>query len=323
MRRDHDQRQLGVVLGEASDAATMPDVLIVVVESFRHELIAPDVMPHLWSYAEKGIWCRQHFSGGNATNHGMFSLLNGLEAIWYERSVRYSPLLNRLFRQAGYELGFFGGHNDWRKFLMDGYISREHYDVFQIDSPNWLASDRRATQRAASFLDRSDERDRPASAPDRAKRPRLAVLYLYSTHANYHSYAEDRVFLPAADDRFLIPYTQTARPEVWNRYKNSARSIDRLLAAVMRPDRIVVVTGDHGESFLEDGVCGHGARISKYQNMTAGDRLCSQRKSPDHRCANDARRCASHPACSCEHSDHAPSIAGWDRPFSCEPSATL
>ncbi len=259
--RDHDQRQLHVDLTSLDDTGqdARPDVLMVVIESFRPELVAAEVMPNLWGYAENGIFCRQHFSGGNATNHGMFSLLNGLEAIWYERDVRYSPLLNRLFHQSGYELGFFGGHNDWRTFLMDGYINDAQYDVFEIDEPNWLESDRRSTQRAAMFLGRTGQQTRG---------PRLAVLYLYSTHANYHSYLQDQVFQPAADDRFLIPFSKSASPAIWNRYKNSARSIDRFLAAVMNPHRVIIVTGDHGESFLEDGVCGHGVRISKYENMT-------------------------------------------------------
>jgi glucan phosphoethanolaminetransferase (alkaline phosphatase superfamily) len=259
--RDHDHRMLSVNRTQWNERPQelLPDVVVVVIESFRHELVSSEVMPNLWSYAERGIWCRNHFSGGNATNHGMFSLLNGLEAIWYERDVRYSPLLNRLFRQAGYELGFFGGHNDWREFQMDGYISDEHYDVFSDSPPNWLDSDRTATQRAALFLDRHEMDER---------RPKLAILYLYSTHANYHSYADDQIFQPAADDRFLIPYSESSRPRVWNRYKNSARSIDRLLAAVLKPDRVIIITGDHGESFLEDGTCGHGIRISQYQNMT-------------------------------------------------------
>tara|TARA_R110002049_G_scaffold4601_5_gene32646 strand:- start:902583 stop:904502 length:1920 start_codon:yes stop_codon:yes gene_type:complete len=241
----------------------LADVLIVVVESFRHELICEEVMPNLWQFSQQGTHCRQHFSGGNATNHGMFSLLSGLESIWYDSDVRFTPIMNRLMRQAGYELGFFAGHDDWRLFQMDGFISPEQFDVFRISKPNGLSSDRRATELAANFLDRTDRHDDAADWP-----PRLAVLYLYATHADYKSYPDDQVFAPAADDRFLIPFTAPMRQSVWNRYRNSARTVDRFLSAVMRKDRVVIVTGDHGESFLEDGVCGHGVRISAYQNMT-------------------------------------------------------
>jgi hypothetical protein len=258
--RANQQRQLRVI---ASPGQTTPDVLIVVVESFRQELVCKEVMPHLWEYASRGILCRKHFSGGNATNHGFFSLMNGLEAIWHDHDVRFTPILNRLMSEAGYEIGFFAGHDDWRLFRMDGYVSREHFDVFRISQADGLRSDRMATQRAANFLDRIDLR-----GGDHPHRPRLAVLYLYATHADYQSYPEDQVFQPAADNRFLIPFTSTMSDQVWNRYKNSARTVDRFLSAVMREDRVVIVTGDHGESFLEDGVCGHGVRISKFQNMT-------------------------------------------------------
>ncbi len=244
------------------------DVVIVIIESFRHELVDPNVMPTLSDLAQRGMHCRAHFSTGNATTDGMFGLLNGLEAIWYSRNMHSAPLLNRLFRSAGYEIGFFAGHNDWQKFRMDGFINRDQFDVFQTDHPNWLESDRRATQRAVNFLQHTSD-DETAE-----RKPRLAILYLYSTHADYHSYPQDRLFQPAADDRFVIPFSTDAVTEVWNRYKNSARSIDRFLSAVLDDDRIAMITGDHGESFLEDGVCGHGVRVSRYQNMTPAVIYC-------------------------------------------------
>ncbi len=259
LRRQQQQRLASIQTDRLPKV--LPDVLLVVIESFRRELLDAKVMPNLATIAEKSIVCKTHFSGGNATNHGVFSLVNGLEAIWHETPVRYTPLINRVLRQAGYELGFFGGHDDWRKFQMDGYISSEHYDSFQISRQAGLQSDRQAAQLAAGFLQR-----RTGNVAQR--KPRFAVLYLYSTHAPYYSYANDQVFQEAADDRFLIPYPISSQPYVWNRYKNSARSVDRLIEVVHQDDQITIVTGDHGEAFLEDTTIGHGIRISEYQNMT-------------------------------------------------------
>ena len=236
----------------------LPDVLLVIVESMRPELLDASVMPHLHRYAKNALWCRQHFSGGNATTHGMFSLLNGLDPSWYESSVRYTPLLNRLMQQGGYEVGFFAGHDQWAAFGMDPFINEQRFDQFDVHRQNGLSSDRRATLAAKLYLD--DPRDK--------RPPRMAVLYLYATHAIYRSYPKDQVFQPAADDRLLYPYSVNSRDAVWNRYRNSARTIDRFLSSVMRRDRIVLVTGDHGEAFLEDGTVGHGTRISKVQSMT-------------------------------------------------------
>ena len=243
------------------DASTKKDIVIVVIESFRNELVDPVGMPTLWGLSQRGVRCTNHFSGGNATNHGTFSLFNGLEAIWFERPVRYSPLLNRLFHSAGYEIGFFAGHDQWRDFYMDGFVDEAKFDEFKIFAHTGLDSDRMATQQASAFLSEKNTDDRP-------RPPRLAVLYLYGTHATFDSYAQDQIFQPAADDRFLYPFDEDARESVWNRYRNSARTVDRFLSAVVTDERIVLVTGDHGEAFLEDGTIGHGVRISAVQNMT-------------------------------------------------------
>ncbi len=294
-----------------SDRSELPDVLIVVVESFRRELLEPAVMPNLWEYATKGIHCRTHFSGGNATNHGMFSLLNGLEAIWYERGVRYTPLLNRLFREAGYELGFFAGHDDWRKFYMDGYISEEQFDVFEIAKPEGLKSDRRATELASMFLDRKDPATEDPATEDR--RPRLALLYLYATHATYNSYVEDQHFQPAADDRFLYPFSEAVRPAVWNRYKNSARTVDRFLGAVMRDDRVrnrnrrsrrVVPGRRHDRAWDPD------FRIPEHDT---GDCLCPGRHATINRRRDFTRRFASHVDLGGRTATDQSNHSGWQR----------
>jgi hypothetical protein len=64
------------------------------------------------------------------------------------------------------------------------------------------------------------------------------------------------------------------RDTVWNRYRNSARTVDRLLKALLQRDCIIVAVGDHGEAFLEDGTIGHGIRLSRFQNMTPAVLYC-------------------------------------------------
>ncbi|KAA1257887.1 Inner membrane protein YejM [Rubripirellula obstinata] len=256
--RDRRIRRIGFLQPQVVPQES-PDVLIVVLESFRYELVEPEVMPNLAGAAEQGLWCKGHFSSGNATSHGMFSIVTGMDATWFDTSLRYQAPLYRLFRSAGYELGFFAGHDDWRTFFMDGFVSAEQFDEFSISPQNRLESDRQSIQAAMKFLE-----------PDQSRGPRLAILYLYVTHAPYRSYAEDRFFEPAAKDGFLIPYSSDQVDQVWNRYKNSARTADRWIGLLLSSaeDCVVLVTGDHGESFLEDGTIGHGSKISPQQNMT-------------------------------------------------------
>ncbi|MEM6777507.1 MAG: sulfatase-like hydrolase/transferase [Planctomycetota bacterium] len=235
-----------------------PDMLWIVCESIRPELIRGDVMPNVHEMSQRGLHLRQHFSGGNASNLGMFSLVSGMEAIWFPKSeVRFAPTVNRLLKQAGYELGFFAGHLDWATFQMDAYVRPELYDEFEIEDLDWLETDQRAIRRTAEFLANDSERS-----------PRFAMLFLYSTHAMFEVDPRYAIDQPAATKSYLIPFPPSQRQLVWNRYRNAARSIDAMLAEVLTDDRVIVFAGDHGESFLEDGTVGHGTRLSRYQNMT-------------------------------------------------------
>lgn len=236
-----------------------PDVLFIVVESLRPELIDLDVMPHVSIAAEDGLWMQRHFSGGNASSLGLFSLFNGLDAVWFYRSdVRYAPAMNRLFHQSGYECGFFGGADDWAAFQMDAFVRNEVYDTFEVSAYDGLQSDRRAIQASEQFL------------ADHAERgPRLAVLYLYATHAPFEIDPRFDRDQPAASRNYPIPFGPADREPIWNRYRNSARTVDHLIAPLLQhPNRIVAIVGDHGESFLDDGTIGHGTRLSASQTQT-------------------------------------------------------
>ncbi|HBV64857.1 MAG TPA: hypothetical protein DEF45_17745 [Rhodopirellula sp.] len=248
----------------------LPDVVVLVIESLRPELITPAVMPNLSRLAQEGMHCRYHFSGGNATNHGVFSLVTGLEPIWFGTSQRFDPLMFRWFKNMGYMTGFFAGSDDWEDFQMDGFIRSQLFDRYEAKPRNGIASDHRAVQRASAFLSREHDH----TDDQTAQKPRLAFVYLYGTHALYQSYPRDQIDQPAADNRFPFPYPTRIRDRVWNRYCNSARTVDRLLKTLLRRDSILVAVGDHGEAFLEDGTVGHGTRLSRYQNMTPAILYC-------------------------------------------------
>lgn len=251
-------------------SGALPDVVIVVIESLRPELVAPDVMPNLALLAEEGIHCRYHFSGGNATNHGVFSLVTGLEPIWFGTSQRFDPGMYRWFRSLGYETGFFAGADDWDEFQMGGFIRPQLFDQYEAKSRDGISSDRRAVELASVFLSHDDG----SGKGETVRPPRLAIVYMYGTHATYQSYTSDQTDQPAADNRFPFPYPSRMRDAVWNRYRNSARTVDRLIKPLLQRDRVIVTVGDHGEAFLEDGTIGHGLRISRYQNMTAAVLYC-------------------------------------------------
>lgn len=255
------------------------NVILVVVECLRPEVISPELMPNLHAFSKKGISLRQHFSGGNSTCLGMFSFINGLESIWFHRQVAEKPILNRILSQAGYQLAFYGGQTDWRIYEMDGFVHEQHYDDFMIENPDLPKTDLNAVMRTLDFLERptehpsrdSFEGDRKSSVVESKNigEHRAAICYLYGTHSSFrYSDEKYRIFTPEADEGLLISNAPELKEQFYNRYKNSLRSMDDTLKPLLRDDCVVIVMGDHGEPFLDDGTASHGTRLSRYQNMS-------------------------------------------------------
>lgn len=266
-QRISQMRMNVVVHSDSSESSQRPDILIIIGESLRPELLSEDVMPATFDLTRRGTWLQQHYSGGNSSSLGVFSIVSGLEGIWfYKSNVRFAPAMNRLFRQAGYELGFFASTNDWPIFQMDAFLSDSKYDAFESKDFEGLQSDRNAIAAAKRFLNNDTQRP-----------PRIAVLCLYGTHAPFSSDPSFEIDQPAAGNGYPIPFPPSWRESVWNRYRNAARTLDASMASLLenqpnvhengagQRSRITVVTGDHGESFGEDGTIGHGTRLSTDQ----------------------------------------------------------
>ncbi len=145
-RRERRQLDVRVDLDAITSAPrtdSRPDVLLVIVECLRPDMLDPEIMPNLYAFAEKSIVCPHNFSSGNATCFGMFGMVSGLESNWFHRSASDKPLLNRVLRQAGYELGFYGGHTGWWQYDMEGFVCAEQFDDFQVEEPELPDSDLR------------------------------------------------------------------------------------------------------------------------------------------------------------------------------------
>jgi hypothetical protein len=95
------------------------------------------------------------------------------------------------------------------------------------------------------------------------------MLYLMTPHHDYHYAPEDEVFTPSSSgDLPAPPWSDDVRRRVHNRYRNSIRTLDRIMQPLLDRQCVVIITGDHGESFLDDGVAIHGTKLSDVQMRT-------------------------------------------------------
>jgi membrane-anchored protein YejM (alkaline phosphatase superfamily) len=273
-RREKSQLKLRVdidALAQSERDDVPRKVILVVVECLRPEVIEASTMPNLHAFAQRSIVLANNYASGNATCHSMFGLVTGLESVWFPRQISHHPPLNRLLREAGFELAFFGGQTDWMEYRMDGFINPTQFDSFFIEEPDLPGSDLRAVERTVEFIEARDLSESRKQERIEAENGlhRAAICYLYATHSRFrYSDPQDQIFLPAASESVLMSRSGDLRDQFYNRYKNSLHTMDRMLAPLLREDCVVMVMGDHGEPFLDDGTAIHGTRLSRFQNMT-------------------------------------------------------
>lgn len=239
--------------------ARRPDILVVAIESLRHDAMDPDTMPRLWSWSQQGVRLDSHYATSNASHYGMFALLYGRSPLFYFETLDSGepPSLPAQLREWGYTTHYVTcTDTQWRE--MDRFLGSRDFTVERIFGDSLPECDREVVSRTASLMEPGD---RP---------PRFVLAFLMSTHFGYHFPAGAEVFRPSLPPPNALELDATRdRVALFNRYRNSAHSLDSLIGSLL--DRIdpqntlVVVTGDHGESLFDDGTIAHSSLLSEIQ----------------------------------------------------------
>jgi len=107
-----------------------------------------------------------------------------------------------------------------------------------------------------------------------ADRPFFSFMFFESAHANYY-FPEESVIRDdyIEDFNYLTVDVPSEIERIRNRYINATHHLDSQLGRVfdsleeqgLLDNTIVVVTGDHGEEFMENGRWGHNSTFSQQQ----------------------------------------------------------
>lgn len=242
------------------EGRSRPNVIVLVLESFRHDAIGPEFMPKLDRRADRGLRLARHYAGGNSSHLGLFSLLYGRSPVVYDVTLNAAiePQLPATFRLSGYGTSFLsGGTLNWVR--MDQFINQRTFDRVELDlEGDWPARDRRALARTLEIIGST------------SATPQLVVAFLMSTHFDYQYPTEYERHKPViADYAMDDPRLSDHREEFLNRYRNATAFLDDALSDFLEridPERnVVVITGDHGESLWEDSTLAHSSRASDIQ----------------------------------------------------------
>jgi membrane-anchored protein YejM (alkaline phosphatase superfamily) len=256
-----------------AEGGRRPNVVVLVIDCWRRDALAPDTTPNVWAWAERG--CRRfenHVSAGNSTRYGLFALLYGLHgSYWFPfLSERRGPVLIDELARLGYEFGVFGSASmNYPELRATAWarVPDSVHDAFDAPEP-WQRD-----EQAGTALTRWIE--------ERAGRPEpfFAFMLLDSPHQTYSLPPGETPFPPSAPDFDYMAMTRNEGPPpevleaVHNRYKNAVHHADAVLGGVLEAlhdtgldeTTWVIVTGDHGEEFRECGFFGHTSAFTRQQ----------------------------------------------------------
>jgi len=238
----------------------------LVCESWRADAVTPEVMPHTYEFATRdAVWFRRHYSAGDGTRMGIFSLFYGLHGSYWFPMLRANrpPVLMDVLRQAGYQFDCRTSQSfTYPEFERTVFAQVPSKDLHPISGggPGWQR-DRWNVTNMLNWLDKADK-----------SRPFFQFMFFESAHSRYYFPPESAIRKPYLDDfNYADLEGIAASPErrrlLVNRYVNACYHLDSQIQRVLEGLRqrglldstIVVLTGDHGEEFWEVGRWGHPA----------------------------------------------------------------
>lgn len=248
-------------------SAQLPNVLLIVVDALRHDLIEPDAMPHLAAFAQDAWRFERHYSGGNSSRMGMFSLFYGLPSTYWHafQVVKRSPVLIDEFMRNGYHPVILSASSLARPSALD---RTAFANIAHLDEPpdaDTQPPRQRDADIARAWLD--------FTARERIEEPFLGFLLFDSAQSSDppEGYSWDPGGVMMA--RGIAAGSE--RGERFGPYAQAVHAIDERLGAVLDDLRergldentLVIVTSDHGEEFDDTGLgyFGHGSNFSDAQ----------------------------------------------------------
>jgi membrane-anchored protein YejM (alkaline phosphatase superfamily) len=251
--------------GDPLAGTPRPNVVLIVLESWRADALDPRWMPRLDAWSREGLRLARHYAGANASHLGLFGLVYGRHPLLFDRTLdaRVPPQLTHTLRRAGYHSAYWtASHPEWMR--MEEFLNARNFDEVHFEpTDDWPAADRAILTEISRSL--AAHRDRP----------QLNVVFLMSTHFPYrYSSAYERHVPTLNVNTNLLANFGAQTPEfhqaLWNRYLNALASVDEAVSDFLQgldlTRNLVIVTGDHGESFYDDGTWMHwGGTLSEVQ----------------------------------------------------------
>ncbi len=246
------------------------NIIIIVVDGLRFDMLNEDIMPNTWEFGQRNIIYSNHYSGGNGTRFGIFSLLYGIEGTYWHTFLaqRVSPVLIDALIDRGYGFKILSSTRlTFPEFRRTAFIKIPESIEDRVTTGDASEKDRIITEKCINYM-----------STRKSKEPFFAFVFYDSSHQPYFYPKKFEKFRPAGNNEINY-FKDTGKDKIFmfrNRYKNAVYYNDYLIGNIIASLKknhlldhsIVLITGDHGEEFYENGYFGHTSSFDDYQIKT-------------------------------------------------------
>ena len=235
------------------------------IDGMRADALTPATAPRLAALAPSAMRFDNHWSGGNVSRAGMFSLFYGLPATYWKvfAEVAQPPVLMDLLRQYGYQLGIFTSSPVYSRVVGLDRTALARVPNLRLETISpYPGSSGRDLTLTEEWLEWMEHRD-PA-------RPFFGFLFYNAVVAN-----DPPAHYPAPWPSRRGP---PSRARLHARYLTATHYVDSLIGRVLDDlerrklleRTVIVVTSDHGMEFNDSGLGfdGHGTGFTRSQLQT-------------------------------------------------------
>ncbi len=238
---------------EAPDQV-LPDILFILVDALRPDKISVQHTPHIAQFAAQSQNFSNHYSGGNSSRMGIFSMFYGLPSTYWQSfyELQRQPVLMSQLLENDYQMAAFSSVG----FGSPAQIDRTLFaaaDMAMMWTPEFSEADKNSaiTTQWMRWLDAERNMARPFFG------------FLYYDPGNL-----------AADNEKPVLATQGVE-QLYTQYLEGIAGVDANLAELLQDLRVrqgerptmIIIASDHGYEFDELGLgyVGHASNYGRYQ----------------------------------------------------------
>lgn len=251
------------------------NILVIFLDSWNFRTFDPEVMPNVCAFAEKAQVFSEHYSGDHGTRTGVISFFHGLPGLYFNaiRDGGVSAAFIDVLLAQNYEMKILATASLANPPFTRTIFKNVPEDALRYNFFEGVSAAEGDVRVADAWLEWTKNY---AAVPAAQRRPFFGFLFFDELHAmTLPKDAEKKFPTDWENPRYELLGKDTDPTPFFNLYKNDAYWLDKQLKRVfddlrergLLENTVVILTGDHGQEFNEDGnnTWGHGSGFSTHQ----------------------------------------------------------